>query len=356
MTDILNENKDDLKKKKENKVVVRSIDLGWGYTKYSYKDIENEICYASFASLAPKATGQDLSMGLFQKRDTVVVSCDGTEYEVGPDSIDLDISDATRNLNDQFIYTEQYKAVFYGTLAYINEDVIDLLVVGLPMSGLKNINNLYKIMKGKHKIQENRTVEVKEVLVLPQPLGGLYHCMSLFEEDNEKYEDFEYLKDDYNLIIDPGFLTFDFLLSNGDKIIENRSNAHDGGMSKILRSIAKSISDKYGIKYENLGAIDKGLKRRRVKVNGKVEPLEEHIKNTKSVIEGSVNYMKNIIGDGSDVDNIILIAGGSEVFKKTIETFYPSHKIKTIEDPQLANVKGYQEAGEKYFLSQLLKK
>lgn len=338
-------------KNEKHTPIIRSIDLGWGYTKYSVLDKENnEIVYRSHPSLAPKSNGgQDLSMGLFQKRDTIVINCDGTEYEVGPDSIDLDINDSTRNLNDQYIFTEQYKAVFYGTLAYIDEDVIDLLVVGLPMSGLKNSRKLYDIMKGKHKIQDNREVEVKEVIVLPQPLGGLYHCMSLYEEDKEKYEEFEFLDEEYNLIVDPGFLTYDFLLSNGDKIIENRSSAYNGGMSKVLNSISKSISEKFDIKYENLGAIDKGLKKRKIKINGQVEQLEEHIKNTKSVLEGSVNYMKNMVGDGSDIDNIILIAGGSTVFKRTVEFFYPNHKIHTIPEPQLANVKGYQKAGEDYY-------
>lgn len=326
------------------KPIIRSLDLGWGYAKYSKINEVGEIEYNSFPSLAPRASSQEMSMGLLGKRDTVVVDVEGTEYEVGPDSYDLDSSDATRNLNDNYIVTDQYKAVFYGALHYINEDVIDLLVVGLPVSGMYNIDKLKELTIGEHQITKFKKVTVKNVLVLPQPLGGLYYCMS-----RKDIEELEYMKEEYNLIIDPGFLTFDFLLANGNRLIENRSNAHAGGVSKILRSIAKSISEKFNIKYENLSAIDKGLKRKKMKINGEIEPLLEHIKNTKSVIEGSVNYMKNIIGDGSDIDNIILIGGGSDVFKKTIETYYPKHKIISIENPQLANVMGFQEAGEEYF-------
>lgn len=327
----------------KKKPVIEVIDLGWGYTKYSKTDADGKSEFFSFPSLAPKSTRQDMSMGILGKRDTVVVEVEGTDYEVGPDSGDLDSNDSTRNLNDGYIFSDQYKALFYGALHYMEADVIDLLVVGLPISGLNHINALHKIMIGKHEIYKNKTVTVKNVLVLPQPLGGLYHCMSMKQD-----EKFQCLDEEYNLVIDPGFLTFDFLVSNGDKLIENRSDAHAGGVSKILRAIALSISEKHHIKYENLSAIDKGLKRKFMKINGKKEDLLDHIKNTKSVIEGSVNYMKNIVGDGSDIDNIILFGGGSEVFKKTIEAAYPKHSIIVLSDPQFANVKGFKEAGLKH--------
>lgn len=325
--------------------IIRSLDLGWGYTKLSRKcPIAGEMEFMSFPSLAPRHAGLDLSMSILGRRDTVVVDVDGTKYEVGPDAADLDTSDMTRNLNDQYIHTEQYKAVFFGGLAYMNEPVIDLLVVGLPLSNMGAASKLREIMVGTHKVNGELTVEVKEALVLPQPLGGLYYCMSLKDERPE----FEFLDEEVNLVIDPGFLTFDFLLSNGDKVIENRSSAHTGGVSKVLRSISDSISAKFNIRYENLSAIDKGLRRRKIKINGEVESLDEHIRNTRAVLEGSVNFMKNMVGDGSDVDNIILLGGGSAIYRRTIEQYYPKHTLIVLEDAQLANVKGYQLAGEKF--------
>lgn len=324
--------------------VVRAGDIGWGYTKYLKIDEEGNVQFLSFPSLAPRASGHDMSAGLLGRRDTVVVTVEGTDYEVGPDSSDLDINDSTRNLNDQYIFTDQYKALFYGMLSYMGEDEIDLLVLGLPVSGLNLIQDLRKMSVGKHQITKDKEVNVKDVLILPQPLGALYHCMSMSETD----ERFEFLDEETNLIIDPGFLTFDFLTTSGSRVVENRSGAHPGGVSKILRSIANSISEKFDIKYDDLSAIDKALTRRKLKVNGKREDLADHIKNTRSVIEGSVNYMKNMIGDGSNIDNIILVGGGSDVFKKTIEVFYKNHEIIYIEDPQMANVKGYYQAGLDY--------
>jgi plasmid segregation protein ParM len=324
--------------------IIRALDLGWGYTKYSHIDKDTgEMKFSAFPSLAPRHSGVDMSMSLLGKRETVVVDVDGTKFEVGPDAADLDNNDSTRNLNDQYINTEQYKAVFYGALHYIGEPVIDVLVVGLPLSNIGQAARLKSLMEGKHKINGTETVEVKEALVLPQPLGGLYYCLSLGKSDQQ----FEFMDEETNLIIDPGFLTFDFLLSNGEKPVENRSSAHNAGVSSVLRAIAKSISEKHGIKYDNLSAIDRGLRRRSMKINGTVEDMEEHIRNTKSVLEAAVNYMRNLV-DGSDVDNIILLGGGASIFKRTIEGFYPKHKLIVIEDGQFANVRGFQLAGERF--------
>jgi plasmid segregation protein ParM len=323
--------------------VVRSLDLGSGFAKFN-RVVDGLLEYMSFPSLAPRHSGRDLSSGLMGQRDTVVVKVEGTEYEVGPDSADLDSNDSTRNLNDQFIYSDAYKAVFYGALHYMGEPVIDLLVVGLPLTTIHRANDLKALCIGEHKINDTTTVTVKDVLVLPQPMGGLYYCMSQAKER----EEFEFLDEETNLLIDPGYLTYDFLTTNGRKINDARSSAHPGGVSKVLRAICESLSNKFGVKYDNLAAADKAIKRRRIKINGQTEELLEHIKYAKPAIDGSVNYMRNIAGDGADIDNIIMFGGGEHIFARTLVNSYRNHKVYILGDAQFANVKGFQEAGEKH--------
>lgn len=322
--------------------VVRALDLGSGWAKLNRLNAEDKLEYFSFPSLAPRHSGRDLSMSVLGKRDTVVVNVEGTLYEVGPDSGDVDNNDSTRNLNDQFIHTDQYKAVLYGALHYMGEKEIDLLVVGLPLTTIHRAAELKEICKGTHKLNETSTVTVKDVLVLAQPLGGLYYCLSQAKHRSE----FEGLSSERNLIIDPGYLTFDFLVTNGAKINDTRSGAHPGGVSKVLRAICESLSNKFGVKYDNLSAVDNALTRRRIKINGKAEDLLEHIKFAKPSIEGSVNYLRNVAGDGADIDNIILLGGGQHIFAKTISNYYKDHTLYVLGDAQYANVKGFQAAGE----------
>lgn len=328
---------------KSANLVIRAIDLGWGYTKFSYMPKgASELAYMAIPSLAPRASNLDLSSSILGQRNTRIVTVDGVSYEVGVDSGDLDNSDAARSLNSNFIHTEQYRAVFYGALAYIDEPVIDTLVVGLPLNNMNLAAKLRSSMEGTHKVNDQLTCVVKEALVVPQPLGGLHYCLSLAKPDTP----FEFMPEECNLLIDPGYLTFDFLFTNGTTVVENRSYAYPGGVSKVLMALAQSISQKHSINYDNLTAIDRGLRRRRIKINGVEEQLAEHIRNTKDVLEATVNFMRNRVGDGSDVENIILMGGGGALFQKTIEQFYPKHKLIIVPDGQLANVRGFQLAGE----------
>lgn len=324
--------------------VIRAVDIGFGFTKYN-KLQNNELVYDNFISLAPRSSKiESEAFSMMNERDTVVVSIDGSDYEIGPDSHLLETVDSTRTLNDQYINTTQYKALFYGALHYMNEDVIDLLVVGLPVSNFKTQSQkLKEIMTGTHKINSKKTIEVKNVLVVMQPMGALKYCLI-----DPALKDLD-IAHSNNLIIDPGFFTFDFVMASGSKIIENKSDSPPGGVNRVLHAIAESISNKIGKKYENHNAIDKGLRKRKLKIAGKEEDLLEHIKNTKSIIESPIIYMKNIIGDGGDVDNILLAGGGASIFEKTIKEFYPDRDIIKLPDSNVINVKGYQAIGEEYF-------
>lgn len=338
-----------MSKTKEPKIF--SQDIGYGFTKLNRLNPLGELEYMSFISLAPAYSESELDLSFMGGRDTKVVSVEGNKYEIGPENIYLDVSTLTRSLNSQFIHTEQYKALFFGALAYLNQTEIDCLVVGLPVSEMHNASKLKAMVEGEHIISSDLTVKIHSAMVVPQPLGGLFYIQS--EKDKLGVPD---LENEMNLVIDPGYLTFDFILANGMKPMDRKMGAQPGGVSKVLRAIADAISSDYGIVYDNLSAIDQALKARKMKINGttiETEQFNKYIGKTKGVLEGSLNYMKNMIGDGADIDNIFILGGGSNIFKKTIEHFYQKHKeagkLFAIEDPQMAIVKGYQEIGRKYY-------
>jgi plasmid segregation protein ParM len=204
--------------------VIRALDLGSGWTKAS-RAVDGKLEFFSFPSLAPRHTGRDLSGSVLSKRDTVVVTVEGTKYEVGPDAGDLETVDSTRNLNDQYIHSDQYRAVMFGALHYMGEKTIDLLVIGLPLTTIHRAEELRKLTVGTHKITDTETVEVKDVLILNQPLGGMYYCLS-----QSSRPEFEFLREETTVVVDTGYLTFDFITLNGEKVIESRSDAHPGGV------------------------------------------------------------------------------------------------------------------------------
>lgn len=114
--------------------VVRSIDLGYGFVKY-IRDVRNgNVECGSFASMAPIASERGLGDVLGKRRNTVVLQIDGVNYEVGPDVELVQKAVAVRNMDDDYIASPAYLALLRGAMAFMKKDVIDVLVVGLPVS------------------------------------------------------------------------------------------------------------------------------------------------------------------------------------------------------------------------------
>jgi len=339
------------KKFKDVKSSIGAIDIGYGNTKYvSGCDEEGDIVFGAFPSLTPLAS-QRISGNLFISRDTRVVDVNGTLYEIGTDTEDLvsgTNSDVTKVLDESYIMSEPYKALFYGALSYMGKTHYDYLVMGLPVSFMHNDHKIVEMFKGKHEITKDFTCTVDNIIVVPQPLGGFYEVAI----QKGIYED---MLDSYNLVIDPGYLTFDILVTKGLSPIETRSGAINGGMSKILNSLAKSISQTTGKSFDDLAAIDKAIRKPRlfkdkegketrkrvVKIGTTFIELDEHIKKTSSVIDSSITAMNNIVRTYDDIDNIILVGGAENIFAKKIEKNLEGREIHKSEQSLYSNVTGF---------------
>ncbi len=340
------------KKFKDVKSSIGAIDIGYGNTKYvSGCSDDGDILVGSFPSLTPLAS-QKISGNLFMSRDTRVVDVNGTLYEIGVDTEDLvsgTNSDVTKVLDETYIMSEAYKALFYGALSYMGKEHYDYLVMGLPVSFMHNDHKIVEMFKGQHKITDDFSCTVDNIIVVPQPLGGFYEVAI----QKGIYED---MLDSYNLVIDPGYLTFDILVTKGLSPIETRSGAINGGMSKILNSLAKSISQSTGKSFDDLAAIDKAIRKPRlikdketgkesrkrvVKIGTTFIELDEHIKKTSSVIDSSITAMNNIVRTYDDIDNIILVGGAENIFAKKIEKNLEDRQIHKSEQSLYSNVTGF---------------
>lgn len=66
--------------------IIKAVDVGYGNTKYSVLASDKNIQCGIFPSISPQASnGPDLSSGLLQRRNTIVVKVGGVKYEVGKD-------------------------------------------------------------------------------------------------------------------------------------------------------------------------------------------------------------------------------------------------------------------------------
>jgi len=227
-----------------------------------------------------------------------------------------------------------------GALHYMRVEHIDLLVVGLPVSTVTQKRAaLARRLIGEHPIGDGRTVAVKNVKVLAQPQGAL---MSYALSDGH----YRAMKNQRNLIADCGGRTFDWLVTEGLKVIEKRSHAVNRGMYDVTLMLAQEIEKLLGTQYHDYERLDQALQTRtNPTIFGKEYPLKPHMAAARKVAHEAVIEMKRYVQDGSDIDNIIVAGGAAFFFRDAIKEAFPRHEIHELVEAVYANVRGFQLAG-----------
>ena len=340
--------------------IVRALDVGYGNVKFvrGHESIEQKVICDMFPSRAPSASERFIGEGSLKSRDTVIVNVNGVDYEVGHDVEHAQgVNDVSSMLNKDFVKTDGYMARVLGALHYmfldIPENYIDMLVVGLPVNSIKdNKEYLVNKLKGEHTLPDGRTIELRKIRVFEQPLGGFYNFMYSTEENST----FSYslIKSQKTLIIDPGMFTFDWLLVDKMKGSDKRSGATNRSMSEIIKAVAKMVATERDTNDEQVFRIlDEAIREGRTPVvfSHKIN-MDDYSKHTSNIINESVEALYSKVGDGADIDNIMLVGGGARFFLKAITKKYHRHQIITTNNAVYANVIGFQLAAERAYLKE----
>ncbi len=328
--------------------IVRAIDVGFGNTKFVVGHTEQEIKCASFPSLAYTSVKDPGTRPTAERRRTVAIPIDGTFYEVGPEvHLAADTFRATQ-LHDQYVETPEYMALARGAMAYMKLSVIDLLVVGLPVSSFQARKAyLEKAMAGVHDLGGGKTVEVRKAIAVAQPQGALVYYTAAYHKQKS-------IEHEQSLIIDPGSRTFDWLLSRGMRLVLKVSNSVNRGMSDVLKTIAQEISSDIGRPYSDLPAIDAALRTGKpLMIYQKPYDLAPILPTARAVARRAVSSMMEWITEDYSIQNVILVGGGAFMFKDAVKAAFPNHKIYVVKEPMFANVKGFQIAGDNLLKAQV---
>lgn len=330
--------------------VVAGLDIGYGNTKFTTCRPGQPMMCSLFPSLAVPVTGEGLSTGgVMHRRNTIRVVVDDVVYEVGKDAeLALDVSHS-RNLDEAYCTTAAYKALFKGALSYMNHSVIDLLVVGLPiLTYPKHQQTVINAFIGEHVCTKigspadgftERLVTVRNVAVLPQPLGAwLDYAIS-----NNLYQA---MRDQRTLIVDPGHFTLDWIVSQGLKPIDAYCGSHSGGMSSVIQQVGESLGNELKRKITNLSRIEKAIRDgKNPSIFGQERDIKRHFEVGKEKARQGISSLVHKVGNGHDIDNIILVAGGADWYREPLAEKFVDHQIITPKDPVFSNVRGFYFAG-----------
>lgn len=354
--------------------VVRAVDVGYGNVKFSlqHPHASQQVMCGIFPSRSPAATSseQTLAAGAMQARDTVSIKIRKNTYEVGYGVTHAEGAfDETAVLDKGFCLSDAYMARLLGAVYYqmggprdnradvgpkfFEGSTISLLVLGLPVSTYREPDlrdKLRAAVVGTHELPDDRTVNIRNVQVIPQPMGAFYEYA--FQNNM-----FDRMSTQHNLVIDPGFFTFDWLMTDGLTPLDGRSNAVYRGMSAVMKAIAESIK-----RQESLGTDISTLTRlldnhfrtgRPFFVGQKQIDVGPHIAAGHPVIYEAVSALGNLVGDGSDIQNIIVGGGAAHMYLDAIREKFPAHKVVVTGAPVFSNVRGFQLFGEQQVIGQL---
>lgn len=326
-------------------VVVRAIDLGFGNTKFITSSANGRIECSHFPSLAVLVPGEKGAVELAGKRKTVCVPARGVWYEVGYDVEQAASAFKARPRHERYIETAEYLALTAGALRYMGCKVIDLLVVGLPVSEyLAKRKDLEKLLRKEPiAIGASEAVTIKEVMVVAQPHGALFDYL-------RQHGDSTGITDARNLVIDVGYRTFDWLTTEGLKVYSNMSFSVALGVSQVLGNIAKKIGVENGMaELSDLDGIDRALRTKKpLMVYQNHYDMKKFQVDIDAVADQAVGELYTRIGKIYDIRNVVLVGGGAALYRRAIAKVFDRHKLLKIDDPLYANVRGFQYLGERH--------
>lgn len=331
---------------------VIGIDIGFGFTKATdgkqdlvFKSVLGESTDIQFREAMLSAAGGD--------DEHLQIEVDGKSYFVG----EL----AERQSNVRFFTLDQAqfigkfaKVLALAATAKLVKGFIPVnLVTGLPIGYYnKHKDELAKLLVGEHKValidadgkREEKTLNINKVRVIPQPFGSLFNLML---NDLGELGDKRLVREKIG-VIDVGFRTADYTISDKMRYSERGSRTTDSGVARAFNVIATKLRENSGVNielYRLYDAIDAGS----IKIRGKVYDLKALSEQVFSQLATTVaNEVDRLWVDDWDIDAMVITGGGGAVLAKYLKPLL-NGEVMAMDpeaDMRLCNVHGYRKFGK----------
>lgn len=248
----------------------------------------------------------------------------------------------SRSLHAEYSSSDSYQALFKAGLLLTGMEQIDILVTGLPVSQSldeKRKNALIHSMTGIHEISPGKTVRVKEVNVVSQPIGGFLDFISRSNED---------IEDASILVIDPGFFSVDWVVISNNEIHKHSSGTSLTASSVLLEEAARLISKDHGTEV-SAEIIENAIRKNKttILVIGQRVEIASYLNRAKNSIGPVVTeeIQKSLRKENKMVDMVVMVGGGASFFMDAVKDAFPRLKILMTRDAVYSNCRGFWMMG-----------
>jgi plasmid segregation protein ParM len=338
--------------KVEECVEILGIDIGFGFTKAT--DGKQNLVFKSVLGEATEIQFRDEMIApTVADGNHLQVEVDGKSYFVG------ELAERQSNVRyftlDQAQFIGKFAKVFaLASAAQMVKGFVPVnLVTGLPIGYYQQYKDeLAKLLLGEHQVslvdangkKTEKSISINKVRVIPQPFGSLFNLML---NDLGEMGDKRLVKDKIG-IIDVGFRTSDYTISDKMRYSERGSRTTDSGIARAFNVIASKLRENSGVNielYRLYEAIDNGS----IKIRGKVYDLKTLTDQVFSQLATSIaNEVDRLWVDDWDIDAMVITGGGGAVLAKYLKPLLNGEimAIDPEQDMRLYNVHGYRKFGQ----------
>jgi plasmid segregation protein ParM len=325
-------------------------DIGFGYTKATdgrqtqvFKSVVGEATAVQFAdTLIPSAAANPRH-----------IEYGGEAYFVGELA---ETQSRGRGFTlDQGQFLGQYaKTLALASIAPLVDSGDPIrLVTGLPISFFrKHKDALTTLLQNRHAVtivQANgerveKNLNIERVRVIPQPFGSMFNLML---NDMGKPSSQRFLSEKIG-IIDIGFRTSDYTISEKTKFSERGSMSTDSGISAAYTAIAALLQEKSGVNVE-LYRLYESITRGNIKIKGQRFDLTAVTQQAFTQLAMRIaTEVNRLWSDDWDVDAIVITGGGGAALAPYLQPLLEGEVLPMPpdQDARLNNVMGYWKYGQ----------
>lgn len=248
-----------------------------------------------------------------------------------------------RELHSDYPSTDPYRALFYAGLLLSEQPTIDLLVTGLPVDQHQDKSRrteLVKRLTGEHSITPKRKVEVKDVIVLPQPAGAFMDLV--YSTKDEVLLD--KIWNGRTVVIDPGFFSVDWVLLAEGEVRNTSSGTSLKAMSVLLEEINQLIRDDHGAS-PGVNGLEKAIraKKETLLLLSEVVEIKPYFEKAMAKVAPAalLSLRKSMREHGMDANVVLLAGGGAEAYKDAAEEIFSKSTVLLPENSVMANARGF---------------
>jgi len=328
------------------------IDIGFGFTKAT-----DGTTFQVFKSVYGEAVDFQFKEALLNNKqdhdEYIHIDMDGMSYFVG-DMAERQSSNRQFTLDQTQFIANSTKIL---ALAAISRFVISdkqsfKVVVGLPIGHYRQYKSeLANILRQSHNIsisdaqgkRKDVMINVTEVKVIPQPVGSV---MDRLLDDAGRGADKRFSSEKIG-VIDVGFRTSDYTISDKARYSERGSLTTKNGISKAFETIANKLKDSCGVNVE-LYRLFEAVETGSIKIRGKGYDLRKITQTAFQQLAGNIASDANRIwSDDWDIDSIMITGGGGAVLAPYLQPLLEGVIVPIQQDLdyRLHNVRGYHKYG-----------